>query len=139
MSSYCSEDESEVGESVLSRSGVLSAPSSVCTSSSASTASTTSDSDSEEACKDSPTAAAAAARRLARAAARGSVLGKQQALGEPSLPLFEYMEAERPHLRLPLHDQVMQLAEGRPELLSLDTRDLHPTSWLAITWVPLYR
>ena len=75
----------------------------------------------------------------AAASARGSVLQKQQALGEPSVPLFEYMEGERPHLRLPLHDQIHELAERCPELLTLDTRDLHPTSWLAVTWVPIYR
>ena len=33
----------------------------------------------------------------------------------------------------------MELAERCPELLTLDTRDLHPTSWFAVTWVPVYR
>jgi hypothetical protein len=76
----------------------------------------------------------------ARHAVRGSVLHKQQhMLGEPSRALFEFMEVERPHLRQPLHDKVLELAEEWPQLLSLDTRDLHPTSWMAVTWVPIYR
>ncbi|EFN52975.1 hypothetical protein CHLNCDRAFT_58690 [Chlorella variabilis] len=138
VSSCCSEgeDECEGGEGGGGCADGCAA-SSACTSSTASTASTASDSDGEEACKDSPTAAAAAA---ARRLARGSVLRQQHGLGEPAQqPLFEFMEVERPHLRQPLHDKVMELAEARPELLTLDTRDLHPTSWLAVTWVPIYR
>lgn len=153
MSSYCSEDE-ESGESVVGGCAGNSC-SSAYTSSTASTASTASDSDSEELCKDSPTCAAApaafrataapapqasaAARRLQRHAERGSVLQKQHYLGEPTEALFEFMELERPHLRLPLHDQIMELAEQHPQLLTLETRDLHPTSWFAVTWVPIYR
>ncbi|KAI3424804.1 hypothetical protein D9Q98_008190 [Chlorella vulgaris] len=145
MSSCCSEDGSDGGECVAGGGsgppGADSCASSACTSSTASTASTTSDSDSEDACKDSPTAGEAAARRMAaRHAVRGSVLHKQQhMLGEPSRALFEFMEVERPHLRQPLHDKVLELAEEWPQLLSLDTRDLHPTSWMAVTWVPIYR
>ena len=60
-------------------------------------------------------------------------------LGEPGPPLFEFAEVERPHLRQPLHDQVLELAQRCPELLSLDSRDLHPASWFAVTWVPIYR
>ena len=157
VSGCCSEDEEEAcgddGGSVAAGSSARSDTcSSAYTCSTASTASTTSDSeDGDEACcKGSPTAGGAPAglRRLAAAtaagggaaaSARGSVLQKQHALGEPTAPLFEYYEGERPHLRLPLHDQVLELAERCPELLTLDTRDLHPTSWLAVTWVPIYR
>jgi hypothetical protein len=68
------------------------------------------------------------------------VLGKQRSLGEPAAkPLFEFSEVERPHLRLPLHDKVAELAEACPELLTLDSRQLHPASWFAVTWVPVYR
>lgn len=142
-SADCSDDECCSSGGGGACSSAASVAGSCCASSAytASTASTASDSeDGEEVCKDSPTAgAAAAARRLARAAARGSVLQQQQALGEPTEALFEYSEVERPHLRQPLHDQITELAEGFPGLLTLDTRDLHPTSWFAVTWVPIYR
>ncbi|KAL4437323.1 hypothetical protein ABPG75_004462 [Micractinium tetrahymenae] len=162
MSSYCTEDEEEgcgldsADESLGGgASDAASCTSSAYTCSTASTASDSEDGDAEGDA-DEPgvpgmrcgkaggaaggaAPAVAAARRLARAAARGSVLQKQQPLGEPTQPLFEYFEVERPHLRAPLHDVVMELAEGCPELLTLDTRDLHPTSWFAVTWVPVYR
>jgi hypothetical protein len=70
------------------------------------------------------------------------VLQKQRSLGAAHAsrpPLFEFSEAQRPHLRAPLHDQIMKLAESFPGLLTLDTRDLHPTSWFAVSWVPIYR
>lgn len=152
VSSYCSEaeeDEDEGGsESSDEALSVGSGASSAYTCSTASTASTASDSEDGECDGDDAAcggkgmnAPAAAAARLARRAERGSVLQKQhqQLLGEPSQPLFEFQEVERPHLRAPLHDVVMELAEQFPGLLTLDTRDLHPTSWFAVTWVPIYR
>lgn len=150
-SGYCSEEEEGAEAAAADSSALSDTCSSAYTCSTASTASTASDSeDGDEACcKGSPLAGsgapvglrrlAAASAAVASASARGSVLQKQQPLGEPSVPLFEYMEGERPHLRLPLHDQILELAERCPELLTLDTRDLHPTSWLAVTWVPIYR
>ena len=150
-SGYCSEEEEGAEAAAADSSARSDTCSSAYTCSTASTASTASDSeDGDEACcKGSPLAGsgapvglrrlAAASAAVASASARGSVLQKQQPLGEPSVPLFEYMEGERPHLRLPLHDQILELAERCPELLTLDTRDLHPTSWLAVTWVPIYR
>lgn len=145
VSSYCSEDE-EADSADEAGSVGSSGASSAYTCSTASTASTDSeDGEGYEGAgsgKGSPTAACApgeAARRLARAAERGSVLQKQHHLGEPTQPLFEYSEVERPHLRAPLHDVVMRLAERCPDLLTLDTRDLNPTSWFAVTWVPIYR
>jgi hypothetical protein len=94
------------------------------------------DSDSEDGGK-SPTAAGCRPDR-------GSVLCKQFSLGEPRKVLYEFVEHAAPHMREPLTDRIQQLAEGNgdqsfPGLLTLRSCDIHPASWFAITWYPIYR
>ncbi len=68
-----------------------------------------------------------------------AVLGPGVAVpGQESL-LFEYLEATSPAGRAPLSDKVAELAEGVcPDLLEVRSSELHPASWLAIAWYPLY-
>jgi len=68
-----------------------------------------------------------------------SVLKKQQSLGEPSQILFQYFEAEGPHLRPPFSQRIDELSLAYPDLQQLTTTDLHPASWFAVAWYPLYR
>lgn len=72
-------------------------------------------------------------------AAAPAVLGPGVAVpGRESL-LFEYLEATSPAGRAPLSDKVAELAEGAcPDLLQVRSSELHPASWLAIAWYPLY-
>jgi hypothetical protein len=65
---------------------------------------------------------------------RGSVLQRQQVLGEPSRLLFEFFESDAPHQRTPLSDRIAELAKGFPGLAQLTTADLHPASWFAVAW-----
>lgn len=55
--------------------------------------------------------------------------------------LFEFDETAPPHLREPLTDRVQRLAHetGCPELLTLRSDELHPHSWFAVAWYPLYQ
>lgn len=70
---------------------------------------------------------------------RFSVLRKGTALGEPSRLLFEFFETTCPHEREPFTDRIQQLAAScRPELLTLDSSSLHPSSWYSVAWYPLY-
>ncbi len=145
-SGYSSDDEA-AGAS-CSSSGTCtpsdSSCSSACTSSTASTASSV-DSDSEADSKDSPVSADAADRKAAAfrdgsgASDRGSVLHKQRILGEPGKPLFDFFEEESPYCRSPLADRIAELAEEFPGLLTLSSADLHPASWFAVAWYPIYR
>lgn len=49
--------------------------------------------------------------------------------------LFEFQETAIPHMREPLTDRVHRL--GMPS--GLRSCDLHPHSWFAVAWYPLYR
>ena len=71
---------------------------------------------------------------------RFSVLRKGTALGDPSRLLFEFFEATSPHEREPFTDRIQQLAASCcPELLTLNSSSLHPSSWFSVAWYPLYR
>lgn len=71
---------------------------------------------------------------------RYSVLRKGTALGDPSRLLFEFFETTSPHEREPFTDRIHQLAAGCcPELLTLNSSSLHPSSWYSVAWYPLYR
>lgn len=71
---------------------------------------------------------------------RFSVLRKGTALGDPSRLLFEFFEASSPHEREPFTDRIHQLAASCcPELLTLNSSSLHPSSWYSVAWYPLYR
>ncbi|KAL3161352.1 hypothetical protein ABBQ32_010249 [Trebouxia sp. C0010 RCD-2024] len=71
---------------------------------------------------------------------RFSVLRKGTVLGDPSRLLFEFFESTSPHEREPFTDRIQQLAAGCcPELLTLNSSSLHPSSWYSVAWYPLYR
>lgn len=53
--------------------------------------------------------------------------------------LFEYNETRPPHMREPLTDCIDTLAARCPELTSLRSCDLDPSSWFSVAWYPLYR
>ncbi|KAL4569370.1 hypothetical protein LXL04_025006 [Taraxacum kok-saghyz] len=53
--------------------------------------------------------------------------------------LFEYMEQNQPWGREPLTDKILDLARCFPELKSLRSCDLLPSSWLSVAWYPIYR
>ncbi|KAI3825049.1 hypothetical protein L1987_06525 [Smallanthus sonchifolius] len=53
--------------------------------------------------------------------------------------LFEYMERNQPWGREPLADKILDLARCFPELRSLRSCDLLPSSWLSVAWYPIYR
>lgn len=54
--------------------------------------------------------------------------------------IFEYSETRPPHMREPLTDCIDMLAATRcPELNTLRSCDLDPSSWFSIAWYPLYR
>ncbi|KAI3717528.1 hypothetical protein L1987_69210 [Smallanthus sonchifolius] len=53
--------------------------------------------------------------------------------------LFEYMERNQPWGREPLADKILDLACCFPELKSLRSCDLLPSSWLSVAWYPIYR
>ncbi|GJY12454.1 hypothetical protein Tco_0381763 [Tanacetum coccineum] len=52
---------------------------------------------------------------------------------------FEYMEHNQPWGREPLTDKILDLARCFPELKSIKSCDLLPSSWLSVAWYPIYR
>ncbi|XP_062112785.1 uncharacterized protein LOC133823944 isoform X2 [Humulus lupulus] len=68
---------------------------------------------------------------------------------DPEL-LFEYFESEQPQKRRPLYEKIDELIRGDgpvqyqgygdPTILnSVKLNDLHPRSWYAVAWYPIYR
>ncbi|KAE8077269.1 hypothetical protein FH972_015844 [Carpinus fangiana] len=53
--------------------------------------------------------------------------------------LFEYLERDLPYSREPLADKIADLACGFPELKTLRSCDLLPSSWISVAWYPIYR
>lgn len=53
--------------------------------------------------------------------------------------LFEYLERDVPYTRVPLTDKISELACRFPELRTLRSCDLLPTSWISVSWYPIYR
>ncbi|XP_019428834.1 PREDICTED: uncharacterized protein LOC109336596 isoform X2 [Lupinus angustifolius] len=53
--------------------------------------------------------------------------------------LFEYFEQDRPYMREPLVDKILDLALGFPELMTLRSCDMLPSSWISVAWYPIYR
>ncbi|KAK7308251.1 hypothetical protein VNO77_41853 [Canavalia gladiata] len=53
--------------------------------------------------------------------------------------LFEYLEQDRPYSREPLADKILDLAFRFPELATLRSCDILPSSWLSVAWYPIYR
>ncbi|XP_040382447.1 uncharacterized protein LOC102716431 isoform X2 [Oryza brachyantha] len=69
--------------------------------------------------------------------------GFQREDGESHLPstrpLFEYLEKDPPYGREPLTDKVSILSRKFPELMSIRSCDLLPTSWMSVAWYPIYK
>ncbi|KAK6157642.1 hypothetical protein DH2020_011890 [Rehmannia glutinosa] len=53
--------------------------------------------------------------------------------------LFEYLARDQPYCREPLADKISDLAHHFPELKTLRSCDLLPSSWLSVAWYPIYR
>ncbi|XP_010279345.1 PREDICTED: uncharacterized protein LOC104613287 isoform X2 [Nelumbo nucifera] len=53
--------------------------------------------------------------------------------------LFEFLERDPPYSREPLADKISDLASRFPELKTLRSCDLLPTSWVSVAWYPIYR
>lgn len=53
--------------------------------------------------------------------------------------LFEYLERDPPNGREPLADKISDLAFRFPELKTLRSCDLLPSSWVSVAWYPIYR
>ncbi|XP_075522289.1 uncharacterized protein LOC142555348 [Primulina tabacum] len=53
--------------------------------------------------------------------------------------LFEYLERDPPYCREPLANKILDLTHRFPELKTLRSCDLHPSSWISVAWYPIYR
>ncbi|KAK4263849.1 hypothetical protein QN277_029210 [Acacia crassicarpa] len=53
--------------------------------------------------------------------------------------IFEYLERDPPYSREPLADKILDLALRFPELSSLRSCDIRPSSWISVAWYPIYR
>ncbi|XP_010502089.1 PREDICTED: uncharacterized protein LOC104779424 [Camelina sativa] len=53
--------------------------------------------------------------------------------------IFDYLERDLPYIREPLADKVFDLAAQFPELKTLKSCDLLPSSWFSVAWYPIYR
>ncbi|KHN06688.1 hypothetical protein glysoja_021234 [Glycine soja] len=53
--------------------------------------------------------------------------------------IFEYLERDPPYSREPLADKIMDLAFQFPELVTLRSCDILPSSWISVAWYPIYR
>ncbi|XP_052188049.1 uncharacterized protein LOC127798491 [Diospyros lotus] len=54
--------------------------------------------------------------------------------------VFEYLERESPFVRKPLIDKIFSLTSDHfPELMTLNSCDVLPTSWICVAWYPICR
>ncbi|KAL3336792.1 hypothetical protein AABB24_029453 [Solanum stoloniferum] len=53
--------------------------------------------------------------------------------------LFEYFAHDQPYGREPLADKISDLAQRFPELKTMRSCDLLPSSWISVAWYPIYR
>ncbi|GAB2226620.1 hypothetical protein Droror1_Dr00022433 [Drosera rotundifolia] len=53
--------------------------------------------------------------------------------------LFEFLERALPHTREPLAEKITQLADRFPDLKTLRSCDVIPSSWFSVAWYPIYR
>ncbi|KAG7558367.1 hypothetical protein ISN45_Aa05g000320 [Arabidopsis thaliana x Arabidopsis arenosa] len=60
-------------------------------------------------------------------------------LGSQGRLMFEYLERDLPYIREPLADKVFDLAAQFPQLMTLKSCDLLPSSWFSVAWYPIYR
>lgn len=52
---------------------------------------------------------------------------------------FQFMEQASPYSRAPLSDTVARLAADDPNVNTLRSEHLHPSSWMSVAWYPIYR
>ncbi|XP_010496788.1 PREDICTED: uncharacterized protein LOC104773819 [Camelina sativa] len=53
--------------------------------------------------------------------------------------MFEYLERDLPYIREPFADKMSDLASKFPELKTLRSCDLLPSSWFSVAWYPIYK
>ncbi|KAL1203580.1 hypothetical protein V5N11_033439 [Cardamine amara subsp. amara] len=53
--------------------------------------------------------------------------------------IFEYLERDLPYIREPFADKMSDLASTFPELKTLRSCDLLPSSWFSVAWYPIYK
>ncbi|CAN6980445.1 unnamed protein product [Brassica rapa subsp. trilocularis] len=53
--------------------------------------------------------------------------------------IFEYLERDLPYIREPFTDTMCDLASSFPELKTLRSFDLLPSSWFSVAWYPIYK
>ncbi|XP_009148891.1 uncharacterized protein LOC103872296 [Brassica rapa] len=53
--------------------------------------------------------------------------------------VFEYLERDLPYIREPFADKMSDLASRFPELKTLRSCDLLPSSWFSVAWYPIYK
>ncbi|KAF8099295.1 hypothetical protein N665_0247s0073 [Sinapis alba] len=53
--------------------------------------------------------------------------------------IFEYIERDLPYIREPFADKMSDLASRFPELKTLRSCDLLPSSWFSVAWYPIYK
>uniref|UniRef100_A0A7N0U3D4 Uncharacterized protein n=1 Tax=Kalanchoe fedtschenkoi TaxID=63787 RepID=A0A7N0U3D4_KALFE len=51
---------------------------------------------------------------------------------------LNYCEFGSPYWRVPFFDKLMELGQTHPELMTLKSVELSPSSWLAVVWYPIY-
>ncbi|XP_023550272.1 uncharacterized protein LOC111808496 [Cucurbita pepo subsp. pepo] len=86
-------------------------------------------------------------RRMERLSLRDQLIGLQEdcssdeaeSLNSQGQLLFEHLERDLPYSREPLADKVSDLAFRFPELKTLRSCDLLPSSWFSVAWYPIYR
>ncbi|XP_033129684.1 uncharacterized protein LOC103875026 isoform X4 [Brassica rapa] len=69
-----------------------------------------------------------------------SITGGETEISNPhGRLLFEYLEYDPPFGREPLANKVSDLASRFPELMTYRSCDLSPSSWVSVSWYPIYR
>ncbi|XP_018446736.1 uncharacterized protein LOC108818217 isoform X2 [Raphanus sativus] len=53
--------------------------------------------------------------------------------------IFEYLERDLPYIREPFADKMSDLASRFPQLKTLRSCDLLPSSWFSVAWYPIYK
>ncbi|KAG4919664.1 hypothetical protein JHK82_057087 [Glycine max] len=51
---------------------------------------------------------------------------------------LQYSENSPPYQRVPFSEKITELAKSHPGLMRLKSVDISPTSWMAVSWYPIY-
>ncbi|KHN14742.1 hypothetical protein glysoja_020915, partial [Glycine soja] len=51
---------------------------------------------------------------------------------------LQYSENYPPYQRVPFSEKITELAKSHPALMTLKSVDISPTSWMAVSWYPIY-